>query len=210
VNETDGPWMTVLPLAALLLCGALWLCTAMIYACLRFVQEWAHPLTVANYTLIGLSSGLVLSGALAALANEPAYSIGVAPWALAATLAAWWSRAASLSRNARLKPKSTLQSATGLKAARVVQASMGMTAGSYNTREFFHRASLATFRRIKITFLILGFGVPVLLLAWALAAEASLPFLLAVPVQCAGLVAERWFFFAEARHPQNLYYQTVS
>jgi len=24
------------------------------------------------------------------------------------------------------------------------------------------------------------------------------------------LFAERWYFFAEARHPQNLYYQTIS
>jgi DMSO reductase anchor subunit len=29
----------------------------------------------------------------------------------------------------------------------------------------------------------------------------------ACAVQYAGLVAERWFFFAEARHPQNLYYR---
>jgi DMSO reductase anchor subunit len=28
--------------------------------------------------------------------------------------------------------------------------------------------------------------------------------------QYAGLLAERWFFFAEARHPQNLYYQAMS
>ena len=27
--------------------------------------------------------------------------------------------------------------------------------------------------------------------------------------QQAGLLAERWYFFAEAKHPQNLYYQTV-
>lgn len=26
----------------------------------------------------------------------------------------------------------------------------------------------------------------------------------------AGVLAERWFFFAQARHPQNLYYQVVS
>jgi hypothetical protein len=25
-----------------------------------------------------------------------------------------------------------------------------------------------------------------------------------------GLLAERWFFFAQARHPQNLYYQAVA
>jgi DMSO reductase anchor subunit len=28
-------------------------------------------------------------------------------------------------------------------------------------------------------------------------------------VQYIGLLAERWFFFAQANHPQNLYYQTV-
>jgi hypothetical protein len=29
-------------------------------------------------------------------------------------------------------------------------------------------------------------------------------------VQYMGLIAERWFFFAQANHPQNLYYQTIS
>ena len=29
-------------------------------------------------------------------------------------------------------------------------------------------------------------------------------------VQYVGLLAERWFFFAQSNHPQNLYYQTVS
>ena len=29
-------------------------------------------------------------------------------------------------------------------------------------------------------------------------------------VQAPGRVANRWFFFAQARHPQNLYYQVVS
>jgi DMSO reductase anchor subunit len=29
-------------------------------------------------------------------------------------------------------------------------------------------------------------------------------------LQYLGLLAERWFFFAQANHPQNLYYQTIS
>jgi len=29
-------------------------------------------------------------------------------------------------------------------------------------------------------------------------------------VQYLGLLFERWYFFAEARHPQNLYYQSVA
>jgi DMSO reductase anchor subunit len=29
-------------------------------------------------------------------------------------------------------------------------------------------------------------------------------------VQYLGLLAERWYFFAEANHPQNIYYQAMS
>lgn len=69
----DAPWSWLLPV--LVLCGAaaLWYCTAMIYACLRFIEEWAHPLTVVNFTLIGLSSGLVLACAMAALSGETGF-----------------------------------------------------------------------------------------------------------------------------------------
>ena len=31
----------------------------------------------------------------------------------------------------------------------------------------------------------------------------------AFAVQYLGLLAERWYFFAEANHPQNLYYQAI-
>ena len=37
------------PLVALLIAAVLWLCTAMIYACLRFIEEWAQPLTLVNF-----------------------------------------------------------------------------------------------------------------------------------------------------------------
>jgi hypothetical protein len=33
--------------------------------------------------------------------------------------------------------------------------------------------------------------------------------LAAFAVQFAGLILERWFFFAQANRPQNLYYQTI-
>ena len=34
-------------------CFGLFLCTSMIYACLRFLQEWYTPLTVINFVLLG-------------------------------------------------------------------------------------------------------------------------------------------------------------
>lgn len=202
--------LPVLPLTVIVLALVLWYCTAMIYACLRFVQEWAHALTPINYTLIGMSSGLVLAAAMAVLGNEQALLRVVGPAALVVTLAAWITRSLSLRRNARLKPKSTLQSATGIKAARLVQVSMGMTGGAYNTREFFHHATQSALKNVKLGFIVLGFALPCALLAWALAGGPTSIWLLVPPLQFIGLLAERWFFFAQARHPQNLYYQLVS
>ena len=87
---------------------------------------------------------------------------------------------------------------------------MGMSAGAFNTREFFHQAGAQMFKRIKLTFQLLAFALPAALLAVGLASESSWPWLLAPLIQAPGLIAERWFFFAQARHPLNLYYQVVS
>ncbi len=208
--QRDGGSTGLLPALAIGVAALLWLCTAMIYACIRFIQEWAHGLTVVNYTLIGLASGTVLAAALAVLLGDAPFARSVARWALAATLAAWALRWVALRRNAALKPKSNLQSATGIRSAKLVQKSMGMTAGSFNTREFFHGASAAAVRHVRLALHGLGFFVPALLLAALLfgAPLALLP--LAFVLQALGLLADRWLFFAQARHPQNLYYQTVS
>ena len=208
-SAVGEPWCTLLPILAVAGAVALWYCTAMIYACLRFIEEWAHPLTIVNFTLIGLSSGLLLACALGVLASEAALVQAATPWALLLTLLAWATRTLALRRNAGLRHKSTLQSATGIQAPKLVQTSMGMSAGSFNTREFFHGAKLATVQNVKLGFIWLAFAVPVLMLMLALATHSSLPLLLAVLAQAPGLIAERWFFFAQAKHPQNLYYQVV-
>lgn len=208
-NVPGGLLAFVLPAAAIAAAAALWVCTAMIYACIRFIQEWAHPLTLLNYALIGFASGLVLAAALAAARQEAGLASALGAPALAMTLLAALGRLASLRRNARLKPKSTLQTATGIRARRLVQMTMGMSAGSFNTREFFHGVADAAVHRIRWAALLLGFVLPAVLLAWGIATGAAAAFMAAALVQAAGLLAERWTFFAQARHPQNLYYQRV-
>ena len=200
----------LLPAAAIVVAALLWYCTAMIYACLRFIEEWAQPLTLVNFALTGLSSGLVLTCALAVVAGQPQLLQAFGPAAAAVTAAAGVTRSLALRRNALLKHKSTLQSATGIRAPQLAQTSMGMSAGSFNTREFFHRAGPASMKHLKRALIVLGFAVPAVLLLWGLAAASSMAFMLAWAVQVPGLVADRWMFFAQARHPQNLYYQVVS
>ena len=47
-------------------------------------------------------------------------------------------------------------------------------------------------------------------LAYAISAQSYGWIIAAFMIHCSGLIAERWMFFAEANHPQNLYYQRVS
>jgi len=187
---------------------ALFVCTAMIYACIKFLQEWATPLTVINYLLLGTASGFTLATVFASY-GAPDLVGFYGAWAIIITLAALVTRGASLIRNARIKAKSSLQTAIGVRHGRITQRSQGFMGGSFNTRDFFHGAAPTFFRFIKWVFLVLVFPVPALLLGIGLAAGAPALLAAAFLVQYAGLIAERWFFFAQANHPQNLYYQTV-
>jgi DMSO reductase anchor subunit len=188
-------------------CLALFLCTGMIYACLRFLQEWHTPLVPLAFFAFGCASGLLLAAALAAWL-QPGSTRSYVAVALLAGVIAYGVRLITLLRNRSLRPKSTLSSATGVKTAPIRQISQGAMGGSYNTREFFHGRTAAVVRLVRWTFLLLVFPVPAALILAA--GQGSMVLVAAAVIQLAGLCAERWYFFAEARHPQNLYYQSIA
>ncbi len=192
---------------------ALFLCTAMIYAAVRFLQEWHTPLTVANFTLLGTASGFLLAAGYSAwLGNQLVAFYGT--WGVIATLLALVTRLAAMARNRALRQGrgriGTAQTAIGVRHSAVVQKAQGATGGSFNTREFFHGRTDGTLVVVRNLFVLLVFVVPVTLILLGYALESpELPWA-AFAVQYLGLLAERWYFFADARHPQNLYYQGVS
>ena len=188
---------------------ALFVCTGMVYACLPFLAEWHTPLTPLNYTLLGGASGFTLAAALAGL-MEPGLVEFLAGWAFVLTALAALGRSASLVRNARLVPRSSIQTAIGVKHPSIVQRAMGFMGGSFNTREFFHGATPGRLRAVLRGFVLLAFVLPLVLLALARGSDTPELLVAAFGLQFIGLLAERWFFFAQARHPQNLYYQAVS
>ena len=198
----------VLGVAGTVLAFALFLCTAMIYASLPFLREWASPLTVVNYTLMGGASGFALAAAFAAVAapDLPRFYAG---WALVLTLLG-----AGLARRVAgpqpaAAPKSTLQTALGIKhpassrsrraswAARSTPASSSTAAGVVAAQ----RQVAVPRRRLRA-----AGGAARRLPGGRLDGVAAA----GLPGAVRGLLAERWYFFAEANHPQNLYYQAVA
>ncbi len=190
---------------------ALYICTGMVYVAIKVLREWATPLTVVNFTLMGLASGFTLAAALAAAVAPDRVADYAAIAALLAVVAAA-SRLGAQARNAKIAAAATVQSAIGVMHPRIVQHSQGAMGGSFNTREFFHGRSPEFAANMARAFPLVAFAVPAILLAIGAIASAGVAVgavLLAVPVQLAGLLIERWVFFAQARHPQNLYYQSV-
>ena len=201
-----GPIWTVVAPLALLACLAMWICTAMIYGCLKFLQEWATPWTPVAFILFGLTGGALFFGLSRAVL--PVEGLVVSKLLIGLMLlVSLVVKAIIFKRNAGLRPKSTLNSATGIP-GNVRQVTMGIMGGSFNTREFFHGVSLGLMRQLRPTVLMLAFVLPLMML-FVLPLTAFTAGLIAL-VHLLGMLAERWLFFAQANHPQNLYYQRIA
>ena len=187
----------------------LFLCTAMIYASLRFIKAWHSPLTVGNFLFLGVASGFMLAAAFSAyLGTELVAFYGT--WAVIATLLGAITRGASLYRNTKFRCKVDLQSAIGVHHADLHQKAQGFMGGSFNTREFFHHKSEGFLLMVRYGFLLMVFVLPVVLIVLAYALESGRLPIAAFVIQYLGLVLERYHFFTEAKHPQNLYYQSMA
>lgn len=188
---------------------ALFLCTAMIYASLRFIKAWHSPLTVANFLFLGIGSGFMLAAAFSAYQGTNLVAF-YGTWAVVATLIAAATRLTSLYRNIRFKCKVDLQSAIGVHHSQLNQKSQGFMGGSFNTREFFHGKSDEFLLMVRYGFLLMVFVLPVVLIFFSYTLESARLPIAAFVIQYVGLILERYYFFTEAQHPQNLYYQSIA
>jgi hypothetical protein len=90
----------------------------------RQFQEWANPLTVINYPLLGSASSFTLAAALAAWEDSGLVTF-YAMWAVIITLTGFATRMYSLRRNAHLKRKTTACTAIGVRHPKITQISQG-------------------------------------------------------------------------------------
>jgi DMSO reductase anchor subunit len=191
------------------LSGLLFITTGMIYACVRFIPQWASFWTVGNYLFMGLASGFTLAAVYSGMMKSPFTSFMVIA-ALGLTLLAGGCRLWSFIRNAKMKNAVTLKSAIGHHHDRIRQISRGFMGGSFNIEEFFHPGKPEMVGRLAYLSLILAFGLPAGLLASAWLGGGVAVLAAAFVIQYLGLFIERWVFFAEGRHIQNIYYQGMA
>ena len=171
----------------------------MIYACLKFLQEWHSPLTLVNFLLLGTASGLTLAVPLAGVL----WPLLMPQFAGRLALAASRRRAAWLARMTLAGAQRAAAAAIHdcrAPSASITRASCrrrrASWAARFNTREFFHGRPRAGGARGALG--VPARRVPVLPLAADRLARliARRAFVLAFAVQFAGLLAERWYFFA--------------
>jgi len=215
-----------LAVPVVLLAWALLYCTAMIYASLRPVRQWHTARVPLAFLLIGHASGalLIVSAMATGRAMGGAWiviAVALFVAALVAKLEYWRfvvGRGITLESAIGVPHGVAPPRRAGVPPTQTVAARMldvGHSKGTFLTNEFVatHAASMhCTMRAVA---LVAGFGIPLLWLAtafgiplpglggggadWRIGAVAWLACMVR-------FTAERWLFFAEARHTVRLYH----
>lgn len=205
-----------LAIGTLILALGTLLCTAMIYASLKPIRQWHTRRVPLVFLLLALASGSVL---LLALLRVGGFESSPLAWGSVVLLALaalakldYYAFIAGPDGRIRLEdaigvpqgvrrggPSAPLQPAIR---ARLLDAGHG--SATFLTEEFLHTLTPRWRSMLRVAVWACLFVVPAV---WALAGSSGWPgSLAAVAVLFAGLLAERWLFFAEARHTVRLYH----
>jgi len=175
-------------------------CTSMIYASLKTIRQWNSSLTPVNYIALGLMSGSLLlltvqsvvSGQQAEVLQQLALGLVVLGAVVKLIYLFWIGKPAG----------STINTATGFTQASVRLLDQGHTSNGFLNDEFGYTVEANKLVRLRMLMVGAAFIVPFLLVSagnsWLVAVAAALAI--------AGLLVERWLFFAEARHVVRLFH----
>ena len=178
--------------------------TSMIYASLRTVARWHHPLTPVCYLMFAASSGLMavllVLAVLGQTIDAPLLFATILMVASAWVIKIiWWKLAGAAGSG------SSLATATGLGDLGPVRSMMPPhTSENYLQHEMGFVVARKHAAQLRVLALLIGGILP--MAALSLLAAAPLVLTMALAAHMAGIFIERWLFFAEAKHSVTLYY----
>ena len=198
----------LLGIVGAIMCAITVVCTAMIYGSLRTVQAWATGLTPACFTMFALAGGGLFATLFAMLGGSDARAAGLL--ALTGLILGLLFKVFWTSRMFATEPLSTPETATGLgHIGRVKLLERPHAMSNYLTREMVFVVGRKHAEKVRLIALVLAAVVPLtcLLLMAFMPSGAALPLAVAATgSHLVGMLAERWLFFAEARHAVANYY----
>ncbi len=180
--------------------------TSMIYASLKTIRHWNNRLVPVGYLVLGVMTGAVFLVAVTTFYG--AQSNLLVLLALVSLLIATLVKLKYWTAVDNEPEKSDAGTATGLGSIGRVRAfEAPHTSDNWVMKEMGYRIGRKHAGKLRNIALLLGFVVPALCLIAILATGSSvLLALVAVLSAAVGVVAERWLFFAEAKHVVGLYY----
>jgi DMSO reductase anchor subunit len=182
--------------------------TGMIYASLKPVRQWHHPMVPWGYLVFGAFCGAALLAALASFsggARMPALAAALLGGGAIALKRAYWDSIDA----PKPADSPSIESATGLgRVGRTRPLDPPHTEQNWLLREMGFRVARA--HRVKLRRLALaGFAAATVLALLALPLSGAVAALVLVPAAAAalaGMLLERWLMFAEATHTVTLFY----
>jgi DMSO reductase anchor subunit len=206
--ETTGGWSGLVGTLAAVGAALTVYCTSMIYASLKPIRAWHHPLVPPVYLAFALMTGGLLLHLLLASFAAPRTWAGIL--ALAATVVAFGLKAVYWRAVGRAEPGPTPESATGLgDLGQVRMVEPPHTQTNYLLSEMGYRVARKHAAKLRLHAWLIGFAGAALLTLLALLSAGLLAVVLASLATLSGVtgvVIERWLFFAEATHTVTLYY----
>ena len=197
--QTGLPQVTPITLGLLVVDGlAVLYCTGMIYACLKTIPRWNTWMTPSKFVLFGLMSGAVLLPAVLSLRPIEVGPVGKPMVAIVLLALGLMLYLAYLLKYPR--KQHTINDALGFQQGNVRLLDVGHSHGTFLTNEFCFSVARDKARVLRWIAIFCAFIVPMLLCyftKWFWAASF---------ICIAGLLVERWLFFAEAEHVVRLYH----
>ena len=182
-------------------------CTGMIYACLKTIPQWNTLLTPINYISIGFFLGGLIFFFILDFYN---YDMDLYKFYLLFIIL--FSFTLKILYYFKIKsPRYNIRQATNaaikLKETNVRLLDVGHTGSTFLTDEFGYKVKEKKLFVVKLFSMIGGFLIPFFLMyVHSFIYENHIICLSAISFAFMGMVAERWLFFAQAKHVVNLYH----
>lgn len=181
--------------------------TAMIYASLKTVARWHHPLTPVLFVAYAVSGGLLLAVTLENLATGMVSTLMLPAFVaiiITSFIALIWTRLAGAQGSG-----SSPETATGLGDLGPVRMLMPPhSEENWLQHEMGFKVARKHATPLRRISLILAIVAPagLMLLTPQMASAAAGLMILSTAVHILGVMVSRWLFFAEAKHTVSLYY----